>query len=197
MAALVDLAAMTLVALPSYRLDVLLFVTGLVLSFSRQPGVLAFWRQRARAMMPNLRPSRLVAGLLAAPALVVVIWSIWYGTPVAGASAWGATVPLFAGVPALWFLAASVSHLTRTSGVLTWIGERSLSLLVVQDFLRLGTGTAIALWGRPDAITWYAMPMYLAAAIALTPLWHRVPEAVTSRFFRRPAAQAPAAPSRP
>jgi len=123
-AALVDLATMTLVALPSYRLDVLLFVTGLVLSFSRQPGVLAFWRQRARAMMPNLRPSRLVAGLLAAPALVVVIWSIWYGTPVAGASAWGATVPLLAGVPALWFLAASVSHLTRTSGVLTWIGER-------------------------------------------------------------------------
>jgi peptidoglycan/LPS O-acetylase OafA/YrhL len=141
-----------------------------------------------------MRPSRGVAALLAGPALLVVIWSIWYGTPVAAPSAWGATVPLLAGVPALWILAASVSHLARTAAVLTWIGARSMSLLVVQDFLRLVTGTGIALLGRPDAVTWYVMPVYLAAAVALTPLWHRVPEGVVSRIFRPPAAPAAAAP---
>ncbi len=345
LAALVDLAARTLVALPSYRLDVLLFITGLVLSFSRQPGVLAFWKQRARAVMPNywlgslaavallvifafvrasvkgtpveaeisdgtllargpyhfawsdialslsvagrmssqnamqvmapslwyvllvmqlylmfpalkwllarlgpwvflaactvvmyalrshviagntlpgfdinstllycvparlvapalgmvaalyidwldVRPSRRVAALLAAPALAVVIWSIWFGRPAREPSAWGATAPLLAGVPALWFLSASVSHLERTAAVLTWVGARSMSLLVVQDFLRLMTGTGIALFGRPDDITWYAMPVYLAAAVALTPLWHRVPESVSSWIFRRRAVPA-------
>jgi peptidoglycan/LPS O-acetylase OafA/YrhL len=351
-AGLVNLAGRTLVALPSYRLDVLLFVTGLVLSFSRQPGLLAFWKQRARAVLPNywlgslaaaallvgfawlrasvkgtpveaeisdgtllargpyhfewtdiplslsvvgrmtspeamqvmapsmwyvllvmqlylifpvlkwllarvgpwiflaactalmyalrsyviegntlpgydvpstllyciplrlvapalgmvaalyihrlpMRPSRLTAALLAAPALVVVIWSIWFGTPVAGPGAWGATVPLLVGVPALWMLSGGASHLTRTAAVLTWIGARSLSLLVVQDFLRLATGTGIAFWGRPDAMTWYVMPVYLAAAVALTPLWHRVPESVVSRIFRPPVAPAAVGSSPP
>ena len=348
---LVELAGRTLVALPSYRLDVLLFITGLVLSFARQPSALGFWQQRARAVMPNYwlgslaatallvgfaclragvkgtpiateisdgtllargpyhfdwtdiplslsvvgrmatpeamqvmapsmwyvllvmqlyllfpllrsllarigpwiflagctavmyglrgyvidghplpgfdirstllyciplrlvapalgmvtaiyvhrlpRPSPRVAALLAIPGLAAVLWSIWHGTAVTHPSPWGATVPLLIGVPALWSLAAGVSHLVRTTAVLTWIGARSLSLLVVQDFLRLATGTGISLWGRPDDITWYVMPLYLAVAVALTPLWHRVPESVASRMFRRPSEPAARGPSRP
>ena len=71
--------------------------------------------------------------------------------------------------------------MTTSSGcvsksLVTGIGRHSLSVLVVQDFLRLITGTAIALWGRLDALTWYLLPLYLVTAVALTPLWGPIPE---------------------
>ncbi len=343
-AALAHLAGRTLVALPSYRLDVLLFVTGLVLSFSRRGSVMSFWRHRARAVMPNYwlgslaavallvtfalvraavrgtlvaaeisdgtllargpyhfewtdiplslsvvgrmtsapamqvmapsmwyvllvmqlylvfpllrallarvgpwlflavcmatmgilrsyvlagatlpgfdtastllyclplrlvgpalgmvtalyiqqlpsRPPPWASALLVVPAVGLVMWSIWYGAGVAR-SLWGVTVPLLVGVPALWTLASSLSHLPRAAAVLTWTGAHSMSLLVVQDLMRLSTGMGIALWGRPDPITWYAMPIYLGVAVALTPLWHRVPEAVVARLLRPPSQPA-------
>jgi len=60
----VDMTARTLTALPSYRLDVLLAVTGLVLALSRPIPAMTFWRVRARAVLPNYWSGSIAAALL-------------------------------------------------------------------------------------------------------------------------------------
>ena len=59
-----DMTARTLIALPSYRLDVFLAVTGLVLALSRPVPAMAFWRVRARAILPNYWCGSIAAALL-------------------------------------------------------------------------------------------------------------------------------------
>ncbi len=122
------------------------------------------------------QPSRSLSAGLFAPAVVLVIGSIWYGTDSVSRNVLGATLPLLVGLPALWTIASGVLHVPGGAALGTWLGRHSLSLLVVQDLMRLVTGTTIALWGRLDPFTWYVLPVYLVAVVALTPLWHVVPE---------------------
>jgi peptidoglycan/LPS O-acetylase OafA/YrhL len=145
--------------------------------------------------LPALRPRTL--GALVLPALAVLLFSIWFGGPMSHYSVWGCVLPLIVGLPPLWIIASSAQQVPRAGAILTWVGAHSVSLLVVQDLMRLGTGTAIAFWGRPDAVTWYAMPAYVAAAVALTPLWHTVPAAVAAWTVRRPVDPVRAESARP
>lgn len=347
--AMLDIAARTLIALPSYRLDVLLFVTGVVLMLSRSTEPLAFWRRRARAIMPNywlgtlaaalvlvllallrsslkgtdlgaeihggtllarvpyrfewvdlplslsvagrlattrtmqvvapslwyvllilqfyvvfpfLRrllerigpiaflavcaavmcggralvfagvtwpgfdqngtllyfvpfrlfgpalgmvmarwvptasapPRRWISRALLAPALAVLVWSMWIGAEANQFALTGAVFPLLAGLPALWVIASGVLHSTRATAFFTWMGSHSLSLLVAQDLLRLVTGTVMSIWGRLDPLTWFLMPVYLALVIALTPVWHAVPAAALASVEGLRQRFAPRAP---
>lgn len=133
--------------------------------------VAATWVQRGA-----LQPSRSASVMLFGPAVAVVLGTIWYGADSARHGIFGATLPLVFGLPALWTISSGLLHVPSGAAIVTWIGRHSLSLLVVQDLLRLITGTTIALWGRLDALTWYVLPFYLVAVVALTPLWHAVPE---------------------
>jgi len=132
----------------------------------------ATWLRQRR----TLQPTRMASVVLAGPAIAVVLGTLWYGADSARHGILGATIPLVIGLPALWTISSGLLHVPRGATLVTWIGRHSLSVLVVQDFLRLITGTAIALWGRLDALTWYLLPLYLVTAVALTPLWGPIPE---------------------
>ncbi len=133
--------------------------------------VVAVWVQRAAP-----QPSRRASLLLLGPAMTLVLATIWYGVDSSTDGIFGAALPLTVGLPALWVISSGLLHVPIGAGILIWIGRHSLSVLVAQDLLRLVTGTTIVLWGRLDALTWYLLPFYLLAVVALTPLWHRVPE---------------------
>ena len=128
----------------------------------------------------GLQPSRSLSVALFGPAVALVLWTTWYGADSARDGIFGTALPLVLGLPALWTIASGLLHVPSGAAIITWIGRHSLSVLVVQDLLRLITGTTIALWGRLDALTWYLLPFYLVAVVALTPLWHAVPEAAAA-----------------
>ncbi len=134
------------------------------------------------------QPSRALSIGLLGPAILLVLGTLWYGSDSASRGVFGAAVPLVLGLPALWIISSGLLHAPGSSAALViWIGRHSLSLLVVQDLMRLVTGTVIVLRGRLDPLTWYVLPLYLMAAVALTPLWHVVPETATAfAGWRRP-----------
>lgn len=139
--------------------------------------VTARWIERVSAP-----PPRRASMVLIVPALGAILCSIWIGADTNRVSLSGPALPLLMGLPALWVVASASLHMRRTTAILTWVGMHSLSVLVVQDLLRLVTGTTIALWGRLDPLTWYLLPAYLAVTVGLTPLWHTVPSAAAARF---------------
>lgn len=133
--------------------------------------VAATWVQRGAFQL-----SRFAAVVSAGPAVALLLGTVWYGAGAVRDGILGATLPLVLGLPALWTISSGLLHVPSGAALVTWIGRHSLSVLVVQDFLRLIVGTTIALWGRLDAVTWYLLPFHLAAVLALTPLWHPIPE---------------------
>ena len=80
------------------------------------------------------------------------------------------------GLPALWTLTATVVRLPVVARALTWIGERSLSLLVAQDFVRFVVGTLLVRAIRVQSWFWMALPVYLVVTLLVTRAWHPVPE---------------------
>ena len=121
---------------------------------------------------------------LAVACLVGAAWlSLDVNTPGTRLALVGGIVPLVVSFPALWALAllAAAGHLPRT--VLTWAGRNSLSVLVAQDFLRVGVGTLLALRGHLADLTWALMPLYLGLALGLAWVWHRLPRAVGARIW--------------
>jgi hypothetical protein len=66
-------------------------------------------------------------------------------------------------------------------------GRHSLSLLVAQDFLRLGVGMLLFARGDLADITWPLAPFYLALALLVTRVWHPLPQAAGDRLCPPPA----------
>ncbi len=148
-------------------------------------------------------PRPLVTAVALVPALVAVVAATWLGIgmnrPGTLAGVLGPVLPLALALPGLWLLALATLHVPHVAGWLTWSGRRSLSLLVVQDFLRLGVGTALVFGARlPGVAWWVAAPVYLGVALLLARWWEPLqgataarlwPESPRVRFERQPSAR--------
>lgn len=95
----------------------------------------------------------------------------------------GGVLPLVMSFPALWSLASLAAGGRPLREVLTWAGRNSLSLLVAQDFLRLGVGTLLSVRGDLTALTWPVMPIYVGVVLASTWAWHPLTQAVRDRVW--------------
>jgi len=130
--------------------------------------------------------------LLSPPAAGCLLAAAWISLDLNAPGTWvtllGGTLPLAVALPALWSLALASAGVRPLRDVLTWAGQHSLSLLVVQDFLRLGTGTLLSARGELSDLTWPLAPAYLALALLLTRAWHPFPRAAADRLWPPPAA---------
>jgi peptidoglycan/LPS O-acetylase OafA/YrhL len=116
--------------------------------------------------------------------LLVAAWiSLDVNTPGTWLGVVGGALPLAVSLPALWSLASVAAGVRPLRDLLTWTGRHSLSLLVVQDFLRLGVGTLLSARGDLADLTWPLMPAYLGLALVLTRAWHPLPQAVGDRVW--------------
>jgi peptidoglycan/LPS O-acetylase OafA/YrhL len=124
---------------------------------------------------------------VAASSLVAAVWASGdVNTPGTWTGVLGGTLPLAIALPALWLLAGLAAGARRVGGLLTWTGRHSLSLLVAQDFLRLGVGTLLVARGDLADLTWPLAPLYLALALLVARVWHPLPQAAGDRL--RPAS---------
>jgi hypothetical protein len=80
----------------------------------------------------------------------------------------GPALPMLLALPGLWVVCVAVSAAPVLAPMMTWAGRKALSLLVVQDFLRLGVGTLVACGVGLRDVTWPVLPVYVAAALVLT-----------------------------
>jgi peptidoglycan/LPS O-acetylase OafA/YrhL len=135
----------------------------------------------------RLRGPRLHTAILLVAALGSGLAAAWLGQDVNGTRNWqgllGTAFPLAVGLPGIVALAAAASRLPVTARALRWIGTRPLSVLVVQDLLRLAVGTLVALGAHVRAFTWPLMLPYLLVAVALTRVWHPWHERMTERWW--------------
>ena len=135
---------------------------------------------------------RLSRPMLAAPALAVVMMTIWMSDaanrPGTLAGILGPILPMMIGLPALWILASAALRVPGLQTLLPWVGQRSLSMLVVQDVLRLFVGTALSLGASLAQYTWILMPVFLAAVSGLASIWHPLPERLGRRLWPNEAA---------
>ncbi|MCL4813701.1 MAG: acyltransferase, partial [Vicinamibacteraceae bacterium] len=145
--------------------------------------VAARWAER---MQPPARATALVAAFpFALFAILAATWlSVHMNRPGTWLGVLGALTPLALSLPALWNVAALAGRVAPLQALLVWTGRHSLSLLVVQDFLRFVTGTWLVLFGRHPELTWPLMPAYLGLALLLTRWWHPLPEALGDWLWR-------------
>jgi len=136
-------------------------------------------------------PRRALLWLLSPVAASSLLAAVWVSRDLNTPGTWmgvlGGALPLAISLPALWLLACLAVRARRVGGLLTWAGRHSLSLLVVQDFLRLGVGTLLVARGDLADLTWPLAPLYLALALLVTRLWHPLPQAAGDRLCPAPA----------
>jgi peptidoglycan/LPS O-acetylase OafA/YrhL len=135
-------------------------------------------------------PRRAPLWLLSPFAVSGLVVSVWAGADMNTPGTWtgvlGGSLPVAISLPALWVLAWLATP-TTVGGLLTWAGRHSLSLLVVQDFLRFGVGTLLVARGDLADLTWPMAPFYVALALLVTRLWHPLPRAAADRLCPAPA----------
>jgi len=134
------------------------------------------------------RPARLwILSPLALGSLLAAAWvSLRMNAPGTWAGLLGGAVPLAISLPGLWLFASVAVRVRRARDLLIWAGRHSLSLLVAQDFLRLGVGMLLFARGDLAALTWPLAPFYLAATLLVTRVWHPLPQAVGDRLCPPP-----------
>jgi peptidoglycan/LPS O-acetylase OafA/YrhL len=137
---------------------------------------------------PPRRALLWVLSPLAGGCLLAAAWiSLDMNTPGTWVGLLGGALPLAISLPALWLLASAAAGVGRVRDLLAWAGRHSLSLLVAQDFLRLGVGTLLFARGDLADITWPLAPFYLALALLVTRVWHPLPQAAGDRLCPPPA----------
>ena len=101
----------------------------------------------ALARAPVQPPAGLLAALCA-PAFLLAVVAGWLGAdvnqPGTTVALIGPALPMLLALPGLWVVCVAVSAAPVLAPMMTWAGQKALSLLVVQDFLRLGVGTLVA-----------------------------------------------------
>lgn len=149
--------------------------------------VVARWRW---LLDPIPRRALAFAGVIPALALIVVAgWvAIGVNDPGTVRGLFGSTPSLLVVLPGVWILASAILHVDRLSTIFTWIGRRSLSVLVVQDFLRISIGTLLSLGLHLERWTWWLILPYVGVAVLLVRWWEPFQVAVTNRLW----ASAPA-----
>lgn len=146
------------------------------------------------ATLPRLwLPARAVAAYaLAAIAGLWVAMAFWLAAaanrPGTLAGVIGPVLPLALALPATWWIADAVRRTPAIGPLTSWAGHHSLSILVMQDLLRLGTGTWQALVGDLGRWFWPLLPAYLALVVALARLWDPLVLRIRDRWWRAPRA---------
>lgn len=142
---------------------------------------------RPRGTTPRLRPSRrLMRAAAVMGAVALVVTATWAGTlmnvPGTLSGVLGPVVPLSMALPGLWWVASRCRQESPGGRLLRWAGQHSLSILVVQDALRLMVGTYRTLAADGPGLPLLALPVYLAIALGLARLWHPWPLRIVSRL---------------
>jgi peptidoglycan/LPS O-acetylase OafA/YrhL len=131
------------------------------------------------------------------PALALLLCAAWLGVKSNRANTVmgviGPALPLLVGLPGLWIVASGTVHAPRLAATLTWVGQRSLSLLVVQDFLRFAVGTVLVLGAPLYNAFWLLAPAYVGAALCLTGPWDALVGRITDRAWPAHSRQQPTA----
>ena len=131
----------------------------------------------AAAWTPRLKglPTRGTALALIVPAALLLLSAVWgsrdANRPGTLAGILGPIVPLSLGLPAIWVIATTACASPGLGRLLAWAGRHSLSVLVVQDALRLTVGTLLALGIGLGRYVWPLIPVYLAASLLLARAW--------------------------
>lgn len=99
----------------------------------------------------------------------------------------GPVAPLALGLPALWWIADAVRRVPALGAVTGWAGRHSLSILVMQDALRLAIGTWVVLVGELGRWFWPLLVPYLALAVALARLWDPLVVRIRERLWPAPS----------
>jgi hypothetical protein len=106
------------------------------------------------------RPGLLAA--VAAPACLLAVIAGWLGAyanqPGTTVALIGPALPMLLALPGLWVVCATAAATPVLAPTLTWAGQKALSLLVAQDFLRLVVGTLVACGVGVRELTWPLLP---------------------------------------
>jgi hypothetical protein len=131
------------------------------------------------------RPGLLAA--VAAPACLLAVIGGWLGAyanqPGTTVALIGPALPMLLALPGLWVVCVTVAATPVLAPTLTWAGQKALSLLVAQDFLRLVVGTLVACGVGMRELTWPLLPVYVAAALVVTKAWDPLPAWCASRLW--------------
>jgi len=170
-------------------------------SFGPNPTVLYWIPFRLAPVALGMVSSGLLArlpaarGALASCALAPVatgwlVITFWLAAPanrpgtVAGVV--GPVAPLVLGLPALWWIADAVRRAPIVGPVTRWAGRHSLSVLVMQDALRLTVGTWETLVGELGRRFWPLLVPYLVLAVALARAWDPLVLRLRERWWPSP-----------
>ncbi len=108
----------------------------------------------------------------------------------------GPSVAVLPAVAGLWMVAAWSLARPPAGRFLTWVGQVSLGLLVMQDVLRFAVGTAQSLGAPVHEWLWPLMPVYVALALWLTHVWTPLVNRVTDSWWPRSGVPVAASPHR-
>jgi hypothetical protein len=132
-------------------------------------------------------PGRLASALLAAPALLIVIATVWASDevnwPETTIGVIGPLVALLPALPAFWALASAATAVPMLCRLFTWAGKYSISILVAQDALRFIVGTVLLLGGKLAPWFWWLALPYLGATMLLAWAWAPVPAWVADKLW--------------
>ncbi len=98
----------------------------------------------------------------------------------------GPSVAVLPAVAGLWVVAAWGLARPMSGRFLTWVGQVSLGLLVMQDVLRFVVGTLASMGVPLHEWLWPLMPAYVAVALWLTHIWTPVVTRITDVYWPRP-----------
>jgi hypothetical protein len=111
-------------------------------------------------------------------ALLLLLVGGWLGAalvpPVALVAVIGPSLAVPPIVMGLWVVAGWALARPTIGRLLVWAGQTSLALLVVQDALRFGVGTAQTMGLALAPWVWPLLPLYLSLALGLTWCWARI-----------------------
>ncbi len=153
----------------------------------------------AGGLLPRLPLARSSLGAIAIAALATawLVVTFWLAAdanrPGTLVGVIGPVAPLALAVPALWWLADAVRRAPALGAATAWAGRHSLSILVIQDALRLVVGTWIVLVGDLDRWFWPLLVPYLALSVVLARSWDPRVLRVRERWWPARAALSPAA----
>lgn len=153
----------------------------------------------AGGLLPRLPLARSSPGIfalagLATAWLVVTFWlAADANRPGTVAGVIGPVAPLALAIPALWWLAAAVRRVPALGAATVWAGQHSLSILVMQDALRLAVGSWTVLVSDLDRWFWPMLAPYVALSLVLARSWDPLVSRLRERWWPARAALSSAA----
>jgi hypothetical protein len=146
-----------------------------------------WFRAHGERLHRTLSPTPMLA-----VATVLLLLSGWIGSmlipPVALLTILGPSLAVVPAVAGLWVVAAWALAHPAAGRLLTWAGQSSLGLLVIQDALRFVVGTVQSLGVSLAPWLWWLLPVYVAVALLLTRWWTPVVRGVTDALWPAPAS---------